>query len=167
MRYFQKEFYYLFSIPKVQAQASKNFALYSNHPKNFATYLGSSAMLFNYLSKSFGFCLRFPLFVSGSKSYCVTEKKEGFNALYPDPKNENRFQVFELGIEYQKHNLKEVLNFLSLQPNLFTPKNKYDYDNCFCDVFHRNNFFQLFERFNGMIGSFITTVYEMTEDFGA
>lgn len=164
--FFQKEFYYLFSIPKISNDLTARYTLYSSHPKNFATYLGSTAMLFNYFSKIFGFCLRFPLFVSGSKSYCITKKKEGFNALYPDPKNENRHQALEIGIEYQKQNLKEIINFFSLHPDIFKPKEKFDYDSSFCEFYHRQNFFQVFEKFNNMLGHFISSFYDLNDDFG-
>ena len=88
------------------------------------------------------------------------------NPLYPDPKNENRTQVFEAGVEYQKQNLREILNFLSLHPDIFYPKTKYDYETKFCEFFEYDNFFQIFERFNNMLGQYLASFMELNEEFG-
>jgi hypothetical protein len=52
------------------------FQFYDTNQKELSVMMGNIALLTNYCSKLFNIPLKFPLFINGSKSFIVKEKKE-------------------------------------------------------------------------------------------
>lgn len=150
--FFNTKIEYLFFNPgfKPTDTESDRYDKYSDNPKLFGTLMGNISFLLNYFSQTFNITLRFPLYVQGSKSYCVVNRKD-FEFLFFEPKNDDRFVRFENTMRYQKENLKEILNYFSQFHNILSTER---YQNIISDS-ERALFFKVFIDFNQVLYHFV------------
>lgn len=52
------------------------YQYYEKHSKELSVMMGSIATMINYMSKLYNITLKYPLFINGSRSFIVKEKKE-------------------------------------------------------------------------------------------
>ena len=52
------------------------FQFYENNSKELSVMMGVIAKMLNYISKIFNVTLKYPLFINGSLSFIVKDKKE-------------------------------------------------------------------------------------------
>lgn len=150
--FFNTKIEYLFFNPgfKQNDKESDRYERYSDNPKLFGTLMGNVSFLLNYFSQTFNITLRFPLYVQGSKSYCVVNRKD-FEFLFFEPKNDDRFARFENTMRYQKENLKEILNYFSQFHNILS---KERYQNIISNS-QEAIFFKVFIDFNQVLYHFV------------
>lgn len=147
------------NVEKIRA-AQKRYEAYSSDPKAYGSLMGNIAFLLSYFSRTFNITLRFPIFLKGSKSYCVVNKSD-FVALFSDPKNDDRFIQFEKGMNFQKDNLREIFFFLSQFGNMLPPDNLETIDL----NYQRILLFDLFIEFNQVLFHFIEKTCKEDEYF--
>lgn len=147
------------NIDKIRAE-KKRYEAYSSDPKAYGSLMGNIAFLLSYLSRTFNITLRFPIFLKGSKSYCVVNKSD-FVALFSDPKNDDRFTQFENGMKFQKDNLREIFFFLSQFDNML-PSDNFD---TIAINYKRILLFDLFIEFNQVLYHFIEKTCKEDEYF--
>lgn len=80
--FFDKNCFKMYIIPPFynkkfdQRDKPIRYAYYGKHAKDLSVMTGTIATIINYLSKSFNITLKYPLFISGSRSFIFKDKKE-------------------------------------------------------------------------------------------
>jgi hypothetical protein len=80
--FFNKMCYKFYVLPSFVNQVFDNvnkllrFQFYEKYTKELSVMMGNVANIINYLSKLFNIPLKFPLFINGSRSFIVKDKKE-------------------------------------------------------------------------------------------
>ena len=149
----------LFFAP-VFDKTKTRYDTYQSDPKKYGRMMGNIAFLLSYLSRTLNITLRFPIFAKGSKSYCIINKKE-YGCLFCDPKNDDRFAVFEKAMRFQKENIRELLFFLSQFDNLISHKKLED----ITSVYSMMTLFDLFIEFNQILYHFVDKMSKEEERY--
>ena len=128
--FFNNKIKSLYSIPPFYNEAySLNDAkkierlnYYNSDKKNISAMMGYICQLLIYLSKTFNIPLRFPILLNGSKSYIIKIIKDEmiYLPLYFDAKKDDKHGNFENALNFLKDDIKEVLNFLSMFPEIIS-----------------------------------------------
>ena len=149
----------LFFAP-VFDKTKTRYDAYQAEPKKYGRMMGNIAFLLSYLSRTLNLTLRFPIFAKGSKSYCIINKKE-YGCLFCDPKNDDRFAVFEKAMRFQKENIRELLFFLSQFDNLISHKKLED----ITSVYSMMSLFDIFIEFNQILYHFVDKMSKEEERY--
>jgi prefoldin subunit 5 len=161
--FFNDKIQSLYDIPEFYNEAlssseefkSRRLAFYNKDKRNVSAMMGHICQLLIYLSKTFNIPLRFPIFLNGSNSYILRSVKDKiFLPLFFDPKKDDKHGNFENALNCLKDDIKEILNFLSMFPEIISKK-----DN---EIINNMNgkclFFFFFVVFNHSLFKFMKTV---------
>ena len=140
----------------------KRFDYYNKYRKIISSMMGYITQLMIYMSKCFDIPLRYPLMLNGSKSFIVRGKKDkekDFLPLHCDLKRDDKHGNFETGLNYLKDDLREIINFCSMYPEII-PEEKiaeFEKDN------DENLFFNYFINFNHCLCNFVKNIQKTFE----
>ena len=170
--FFNKKITSLYLIPKFFNKVIKNdnkdfsmrrFEIYNTNKKKISSMMGHITQLMIYMSKCFDIPLRYPLWLNGSKSFIIKDKKDkekDFLPLHCDLKRDDKFINFENGLNYLKNDFKEILNFCAIYQKII-PESEYmklNRDN------EEYTFFNYFLCFNNCLGDFIKNIQNMFDE---
>ena len=140
----------------------KRFDYYNKNKKIISSMMGYITQLMIYMSKCFDIPLRYPLMLNGSKSFIVRGKKDkekDFLPLHCDLKRDDKHGNFETGLNYLKDDLREIINFCSMYPEII-PEEK-------LSEFEKDNdeylFFYYFINFNHCLCNFVKNIQKIFE----
>ena len=170
--FFNKKITSLYLIPNFFKKVIKNdnkdfsmrrFEIYNTNKKKISSMMGHITQLMIYMSKCFDIPLRYPLWLNGSKSFIIKDKKDkekDFLPLHCDLKRDDKFINFENGLNYLKNDFKEILNFCAIYQKII-PESEYmklNRDN------EEYTFFNYFLCFNNCLGDFIKNIQNMFDE---
>ena len=140
----------------------KRFDYYNKYKKVISSMIGYITQLMIYMSKCFDIPLRYPLMLNGSKSFIVRGKKDkekDFLPLHCDLKRDDKHGNFETGLNYLKDDLREIINFCSMYPEIIPEDNlaEFEKDN------DENLFFYYFINFNHCLCNFVKNIQKIFE----
>ena len=103
----------------------KRAELYNNKDKKriLSSLMGNITYLMVYMSKCFDIPLKYPLYLNGSKSFISKGKKDkdkDFIPLHCDSKKDEKCINFEIGLNILKYDFKEIMDFLSMYPEIIS-----------------------------------------------
>lgn len=150
------------TIANENNELKKRFDYYNKYKKTISSMMGYITQLMIYMSKCFDIPLRYPLMLNGSKSFIVRGKKDkekDFLPLHCDLKRDDKHGNFETGLNYLKDDLKEIINFCSMYPEIIPEKKSTE--------FEKDNdeylFFYYFINFNHCLCNFVKNIQKIFE----
>ena len=140
----------------------KRFEYYNSNKKIISSMMGYITQLMIYMSKCFDIPLRYPLMLNGSKSFIIRGKKEkekDFLPLHCDLKRDDKHGNFETGLNYLKDDIKEIINFCSMYPEIIPEDNLSEFEKDNNDYV----FFYYFINFNHCLCNFVKNIQKIFE----